>query len=211
MVIINQTQPSSEPVQVHPILAPHSQNHQTQTQTSMKVVILGEGGSGKTTYARRLRTGEFEHKHVVTLGVEVHPFKVQFPLQKYNLWDTSGTDGFMGLGDGYYHAAQGFILFFDLANVNGQFTGINKISKFLDLMKDYMLSQPQPKPSVIFVANKTDLVPTEMASHLGLMLNALIEWVGENSQAYGLGSFSIMTMSVKHDSVDDLKAPLLQM
>lgn len=42
-------------------------------QHTFKIVLVGDGATGKTTYVKRHMTGEFERKYVATLGVEVHP------------------------------------------------------------------------------------------------------------------------------------------
>ena len=38
---------------------------------TFKLVLVGDGGVGKTTFVKRHLTGEFEKKYVATLGVEV--------------------------------------------------------------------------------------------------------------------------------------------
>eukprot|EP01032_Pedospumella_encystans_P011010 gene11010-12840_t len=40
-----------------------------------KLILVGDGGVGKTTFVKRHLTGEFEKKYVATLGVEVYPLK----------------------------------------------------------------------------------------------------------------------------------------
>ena len=127
------------------------------------------------------------------------------------MWDTG--DKFMGLAEGYYLAAKAFILFFDWAHDSeGHLTGIQKIQYYLNLMKSTMLSVQGPAPPVIFVGNKLDLVDHDlMVNKVGLCLNYLNTWLNEHGEEYGLGTYSIMTMSVKEDSVDDLLAPLLQL
>lgn len=46
---------------------------QQQPMATFKLVLVGDGGVGKTTFVKRHLTGEFEKKYVATLGVEVHP------------------------------------------------------------------------------------------------------------------------------------------
>uniref|UniRef100_A0A671V8D0 GTP-binding nuclear protein Ran n=1 Tax=Sparus aurata TaxID=8175 RepID=A0A671V8D0_SPAAU len=69
-----------------------------------KLVLVGDGGTGKTTFVKRHITGEFEKKYVATLGVEVHPliFHTNRGAIRYNVWDTAGQEKFGGLRDGYY-------------------------------------------------------------------------------------------------------------
>ena len=38
-----------------------------------KLVVVGDGGVGKTTFVKRHKTGEFEKKYLATVGVEIHP------------------------------------------------------------------------------------------------------------------------------------------
>src|SRR6218665_2319048 len=67
-------------------------------------LLVGDGGTGKTTFVKRHLTGEFEKKYVATLGVEVHPllFHTNRGPIRFNVWDTAGQEKFGGLRDGYY-------------------------------------------------------------------------------------------------------------
>ena len=90
---------------------------------NFKVVVVGDGGVGKTTFLKRHRTGEFERKYLPTIGVEVHSLKfdtitnlnmininngniINSSVDKnsviYNIWDCAGQEKFGGLRDGYY-------------------------------------------------------------------------------------------------------------
>ncbi|PIN18413.1 Enoyl-CoA hydratase [Handroanthus impetiginosus] len=84
---------------------------------SFKLVIVGDGGTGKTTFVRRHLTGEFEKKYEPTIGVEVHQLDFLTNLGKirFNCWDTAGQEKFGGLGDGYYNHGQCAIIMFDVA------------------------------------------------------------------------------------------------
>ncbi|OXB70746.1 UNVERIFIED_CONTAM: hypothetical protein H355_003781 [Colinus virginianus] len=75
-----------------------------QAVPEFKLILVGDGGVGKTTLVKRHLTGEFEKKYIPTLGVEVHPLKFQtnFGQIIFNVWDTAGQEKFGGLRDGYY-------------------------------------------------------------------------------------------------------------
>jgi len=87
--------------------------HQVPT---FKLILVGDGAVGKTTFVKRHRTGEFEKKYVATLGVEVHPlsFYTNFGPICFNVWDTAGQEKFGGLRDGYYIQGQCAIIMFDV-------------------------------------------------------------------------------------------------
>ncbi len=72
-------------------------------QAKWKLVLVGDGGVGKTTFVKRHKTGEFEKKYVPTLGAEVNP--IDFVTKKgrilFNVWDTAGQEKYAGLRDGY--------------------------------------------------------------------------------------------------------------
>ena len=61
-----------------------------------KLVLVGDGGTGKTAFVKRHLTGEFEKKYVATLGVEVHPlmFHTSRGPIKFNVWDTAGQEDY---------------------------------------------------------------------------------------------------------------------
>ena len=76
---------------------------QGEPQVQLKLVLVGDGGTGKTTFVKCHLTCEFEKKYVATLGVEVHPLEFHTnrgPI-KFSVWDTAGQEKFGGLRDGY--------------------------------------------------------------------------------------------------------------
>jgi len=85
---------------------------------SFKLILVGDGGTGKTTFVKRHLTGEFEKKYLPTLGVEVHPlvFHTNRGPIRFNVWDTAGQEKFGGLRDGYYIQGQAAIIMFDVTS-----------------------------------------------------------------------------------------------
>jgi len=91
---------------------------QQQNAPQFKLVLVGDGGVGKTTFVKRHKSGEFEKKYVATLGVEVHPLTFYTSLGAiiYNCWDTAGQEKFGGLRDGYYVGGKAAIIMFDVTS-----------------------------------------------------------------------------------------------
>jgi len=87
-----------------------------QNIPKFKLLLVGDGGVGKTTFVKRHKTGEFEKKYVATMGVEVHPIPFHTTLGPviFNCWDTAGQEKLGGLRDGYYIGGQAAIIMFDV-------------------------------------------------------------------------------------------------
>mmetsp|Transcript_7522 Transcript_7522/g.27618 ORF Transcript_7522/g.27618 Transcript_7522/m.27618 type:complete len:224 (-) Transcript_7522:250-921(-) len=85
---------------------------------NFKLIIVGDGGTGKTTFVKRHRTGEFEKKYEPTIGVDVHPldFTTNRGQIRFYCWDTAGQEKFGGLRDGYYIHGQCAIMMFDVTS-----------------------------------------------------------------------------------------------
>lgn len=81
-----------------------------------KLILVGDGGVGKTTFVKRHISGEFERKYVATLGVEVRPldFVTNHGKVRFNVWDTAGQEKYGGLRDGYYIQGECAIIMFDV-------------------------------------------------------------------------------------------------
>ncbi|CAH8370609.1 unnamed protein product [Eruca vesicaria subsp. sativa] len=93
-------------------------NQQTVGYPSFKLVIVGEGGTGKTTFVKRHLTGEFEKKYEPTIGVEVHPldFFTNRGMIRFYCWDTAGQEKHGGLREGYYINSQCAVIMFDVTS-----------------------------------------------------------------------------------------------
>lgn len=85
---------------------------------TFKLVLVGDGGVGKTTFVKRHLTGEFEKRYIPTHGVEVHPmnFKTSRGEVILDVWDTAGQEKLGGLRDGYYIKGQCGIIMFDVTS-----------------------------------------------------------------------------------------------
>jgi small GTP-binding protein len=118
----------------------------TNNTTLYEVVLVGNGGVGKTTYIKRLIIDEYEHKYVATLRVEIHSlrFITTHGDTIFGTWDTTGVFKFGGLRDGYYYAADCAIVMYEAANTTEQ-------------IQQWITALLPHTQNIILVRNKLDL------------------------------------------------------
>ena len=91
---------------------------QQQLRDGVKVVILGEMSTGKTSVVLRLVRDEFTDAHEPTIGAAfmVHKMNVDGIPCKMEIWDTAGQDRYKTLAPMYYNGAPAAIVVYDITN-----------------------------------------------------------------------------------------------
>ncbi|KAH3766968.1 Rab GTPase [Pelomyxa schiedti] len=124
---------------------------------TVKVLVVGEAGAGKTCLIKRSVTGLFLSNYKATVGVDFALKKVQWDpnLQvKMQLWDIAGQEQFASLTRVYYRDAVGAFIVFDV-------TSRNSYAATLVWKKDIdekVTVGPDKKPiPCILLVNKYDL------------------------------------------------------
>jgi Ras-related protein Rab-8A len=121
---------------------------------NIKLVYVGDHGTGKSAINHKFMTGQFETAHnCPTIGViynckELMPPAVKVP-SRVSFWDTAGQERFRSVIPMYYRGSAVVMIVFDLSNRRTYESVINYWIKEI---------QHQSHIAVYLVGNKHDLV-----------------------------------------------------
>lgn len=126
----------------------------------MKIIVVGEMGTGKTSLIRQYVHGAFSEFYKSTIGVDFAHKKIDLPdgdIVDLQLWDISGQERFASVTHMYYNEAVASMVVFDLSTPNT--LNIAKVWK-KDIDEKVMTSEEKPIPCLL-VGNKVDLMTDE--------------------------------------------------
>lgn len=85
----------------------------------LKVVLIGDGGVGKTSLRNQYIHKKFTDAYKATIGADFITKEVETNDGKkvmMQIWDTAGQERFQSLGVAYYRGADACILVYDVNN-----------------------------------------------------------------------------------------------
>jgi small GTP-binding protein len=132
---------------------PEKPQEQASKVLNFKVVVIGDGGVGKTTLIRRHAKDKFECNVLPTLGVDITCKYYKVPgglLVMLSTWDIAGQEFFKEVRHEYYRGASAAMLVFDLTNPES-FWRVK--TWYVDLRENLKKKVP-----AILMGNKKDLV-----------------------------------------------------
>lgn len=105
-------------------MAAAKQNVKAHT-TLLKVVIIGDGGVGKSSLMNRFVNNEFDSQSFHTIGVEFLNKDMTIDDETFTMqiWDTAGQERFKSLRTPFYRGSDCCILTFDVTDTHS-FTNI---------------------------------------------------------------------------------------
>ncbi|KAK8607015.1 hypothetical protein V6N13_052766 [Hibiscus sabdariffa] len=143
-------------------------------RTLLKVIVLGDGGVGKTSLMNQYVYNKFNPQYKATIGADFVTKELQ--IDDKLIWDTAGQERFQSLGSAFYRGADCCVLVFDV-NIQRSFEMLsNWHEEFLKQVQRLITSHDSADPSdpesfpFVVIGNKIDLdcgnsrmVPVEKA------------------------------------------------
>ena len=106
-----------------------------ESANTIKMILVGDGGVGKTTFVKRHLTGEYVKDYNATAGAETHTMSFYTTKGQIDIevWDTAGQEkSGTGINSEYYEGADCAIIMFD---VTSMITYQNVPKWFKDIVK----------------------------------------------------------------------------
>ena len=115
-----------------------------------KILIVGDGGVGKTTLLHRYKNNQFLSDTKMTLGVDFFMKQIKMPEHTImlQLWDFGGQQQFRHMLRNYALGASGAILVYDTTRLNT----LDNIEEWIDICRSKRSDLP-----ILLVGTKIDL------------------------------------------------------
>eukprot|EP00842_Homolaphlyctis_polyrhiza_P002401 jgi/Hompol1/3161/HPOL_006375-RA len=148
----------------------------------LKILSLGDPGSGKSCLIKRYCESRFVPEYVATIGIDYGVKTVKYDVEeiKVNFWDVGGDAVYFDVRNEFYKDTHGVMLVMDVST----HSSLEHIEKWIAELKGYANSNV-----VLFlVANKIDIIPRMVSTVEG---EAMAQNIGakyfETSAATGEG------------------------
>lgn len=121
----------------------------------VKIVVIGSGGVGKTSIAKRYLGEEFQEEYLKTIGADFYVHTKTYTLEQsdsvvqWMIWDLGGQPAFDEVRGMYYEGAKGALLVYDISRPETY----HNLPQWIN---EYWQNTDEKYPFVL-VANKKDL------------------------------------------------------
>ncbi|MCD6484002.1 MAG: GTP-binding protein [Candidatus Odinarchaeota archaeon] len=149
-----------------------------------KIVLIGDGGVGKTTIRKSFAGVEFNERYQMTIGVDFAMAKITLPDPEnpdeaikisLQLWDLGGQPHFNQVRKTFYMGSSGALLVFDVTDIDTMYNLENWFHE---------LENGAGKIPVIMVGNKIDLRDLEKKGHVDF--ETALQFNEKLSKIYGM-------------------------
>ena len=136
-------------------------------EKTVKIVVAGDGGVGKTSFLNRLVHDNFDINSELTKGIDFFSKSLQINGTDINfvMWDFAGQKQFKSLLDGFVEGSIAAFLLFDLTRVSTIENVVNWLGK---------LKKISNMP-IIILGTKYDMLEYKFESSIDQYLMSLVE------------------------------------
>ncbi|XP_008281373.1 ras-related protein Rab-7L1-like [Stegastes partitus] len=149
------------------------------TEHVMKILIIGDGKVGKSSFVQRYVNGKFNSTYKTTVGADFSVKVLQWSDKekvRLHLWDIAGQERFISMTRAYYKGALGCVVMFDVTSSS---SFLRCLHWKQDLDNKAMLPNGDSIPCIL-LANKCDLsqwvVSTDSINKFS-QANGFIAWM----------------------------------
>ncbi len=124
-----------------------------KNENLVKLIICGEGGSGKTCFMNRYCNGIFDANSNLTRGIDFFCNEVEFANEIFtlSLFDFAGQDQFRFILSDFVKGARGAFFLFDLTRLST----LDKIGEWFNIIES------QSEIPILLLGSKRDLIDEE--------------------------------------------------
>jgi Ras-related protein Rab-8A len=117
----------------------------------IKLLIIGDSGSGKSCILLRYSDNSFTPSFITTIGIDfkIKTIEVKGFRVKLQIWDTAGQERFRTITTAYYRGAMGILVVYDISNEKT----FDNVQNWIRNIKEHA----SDKTEMILVGNKIDL------------------------------------------------------
>lgn len=138
-----------------------------------KVLMLGDGTVGKTTFKNRFLTGKFTTGYMATMGTDFasHTMTFQDRTVLMQIWDLAGQKNQAIIRKSFYRGANGALLLYDVTKKQTFINTVNWLKEVMEVLPN--------KIPILLIANKIDLEQNRAISfEEGMYLSKRMQWKG---------------------------------
>ena len=158
------------------------------SKTNLKVILLGNKASGKTSIINQYINKEFSYEYFMTIGQDklIKTIIVDNIKLTLNIWDTAGQEKFAEVNKIFMKNSDIIILVYDITNKNS----FESLNKWYEEIKNHINID---NVIICVAANKSDLYTEEEVS-----LDTAKEYCNT------INSLLIETTAIDYDSINNL-------
>ena len=126
-----------------------------------KIILIGNSSIGKTSFFRKLTTGEFHERNISTIGLDKRTFNVDIINDKeekksidVSLFDTAGQERFRAITQSYYKGSQGALLIYDISDRST----FDSVEMWVNSLNETLNNVTNSKCVIILIGNKSDKI-----------------------------------------------------